>query len=131
MKHGSSCLQGDTIVIEYNSKLYHIDVLEIKPAHAVTVIETDIVVDFAPPKDYKEPDWKAQQEAASSALDVETMPDKERWADEAERQAANPQGNVPIFEGALVQPQNPGYRMYASKSVTSRVHKQHRHVPDT
>jgi Ubiquitin fusion degradation protein UFD1 len=59
-------LQGDTIVIEYNGKLYHIDVLEVKPDNAISVVETDVNVDFAPPKDYVEPDYKA--EAAAKAL---------------------------------------------------------------
>ena len=51
-------MQGDTIVIEYNGRLYHIDVLETKPEQAIMVIETDVTVEFAPPKDYKEPEWK-------------------------------------------------------------------------
>ena len=56
-------VQGDTIVIEYNDKLYHIDVLEVQPNEAISVVETDVEVDFAPPKDYKEPDYTAQAAA--------------------------------------------------------------------
>lgn len=59
-------MQGDTFVIEYNGKNYEIDVLEVKPDHAASVIETDVNVDFAPPKDYQEPDYKA--EAAAKAM---------------------------------------------------------------
>eukprot|EP00892_Ulva_mutabilis_P004339 jgi/Ulvmu1/2277/UM013_0124.1 len=63
-----TCLtQGDTIAISYNGKNYHIDVMEVKPDRAVSVVETDISVDFAPPKDYKEPDYRAQSAAAAVA----------------------------------------------------------------
>lgn len=52
-----SCLTvGDTIPIHYNNKSYFIDIIEAKPADAISVIETDCNVDFAPPLDYKEPE---------------------------------------------------------------------------
>lgn len=35
--------------------------LETKPADAISILETDIEVDFAPPLDYKEPVRPAQQ----------------------------------------------------------------------
>lgn len=60
-------------MIEYNDKLYHIDVLEVQPSDAISVVETDVEVDFAPPKDYKEPDYAAQaaaQAAAAAAADA-------------------------------------------------------------
>ncbi|EXB37440.1 Ubiquitin fusion degradation protein 1-like protein [Morus notabilis] len=55
---GFSCLTaGDTIVIDYNGKKCCIDVLETKPdKKAVSIIETDCEVDFAPALDYKEPE---------------------------------------------------------------------------
>lgn len=46
---------GDCIVIDYNSKKYEIEIIECKPAKAISIIEADVNVDFAPPKDYKEP----------------------------------------------------------------------------
>ncbi|XP_015952599.2 uncharacterized protein LOC107477148 [Arachis duranensis] len=69
-----SCVTtGDTIMIPYNNKEYYIDVIETKPSHAISLIETDCEVDFAPPLDYKEEvkkqlpstssDKKQQQEA--------------------------------------------------------------------
>ncbi|XP_014620124.2 ubiquitin recognition factor in ER-associated degradation protein 1 [Glycine max] len=52
-----SCLTtGDTIMIPYNNKKYYIDIVETKPSHAVSIIETDCEVDFAQPLDYKEPE---------------------------------------------------------------------------
>jgi ubiquitin fusion degradation protein 1 len=51
-----SCLTvGDTIPIHYNNKQYFIDIVEAKPSNAISVIETDCNVDFAPPLDYIEP----------------------------------------------------------------------------
>lgn len=51
-----SCLTtGDTIMVPYNNKKYYIDIVETKPSHAVSIIETDCEVDFALPLDYKEP----------------------------------------------------------------------------
>ena len=55
-----SCLTiGDTIMVPYNNKKYYIDIVETKPAPAVSIIETDCEVDFAPPLDYKEPEKPA------------------------------------------------------------------------
>ena len=52
---GYSCLTaGDTISILYNDVVYGINVLETKPSDAVSVVETDVNVDFAPPLDYVE-----------------------------------------------------------------------------
>ncbi|MCO5572064.1 hypothetical protein L7F22_025815 [Adiantum nelumboides] len=51
-----SCLTvGDNIMVAYNNKKYYIDIVEAKPSAAVSIIETDCEVDFAPPLDYKEP----------------------------------------------------------------------------
>lgn len=51
-----SCLTaGDTIMIVYNGNKFYIDVLETRPATAaISIIETDCEVSFAPPLDYKE-----------------------------------------------------------------------------
>lgn len=52
-----SCLTtGDTIMVAYNNKKFYINVVETKPSSAVSIIETDCEVDFAPPLDYKEPE---------------------------------------------------------------------------
>ena len=66
-----SCLTvGDNIMVAYNNKKYYIDIIEAKPAQAISIIETDCEVDFAPPLDYKEPsrpnpEPKAEAAAAS------------------------------------------------------------------
>lgn len=54
----STLTVGDTIKVEYNKKIHLIDVLEVKPENihnAITIVEADVQVDFAPPLDYVEP----------------------------------------------------------------------------
>jgi len=51
-----ACLTaGDVVAISYNEKIYEMLVLETKPGNAVSIIETDMNVDFAPPVGYEEP----------------------------------------------------------------------------
>lgn len=52
-------------MVHYNNKKYYIDVVEAKPGNAISVIETDCEVDFAPPLDYVEP--SREEYAAMSA----------------------------------------------------------------
>lgn len=53
-------------MVTYNNKSYYINILETKPASAVSIIETDCEVDFAPPLDYKEPE-KPQQVSTTTS----------------------------------------------------------------
>ena len=48
--------EGDTISVKFGKKLYKIDILECKPDKAIRTLNCDLQVDFAPPKDYKEPE---------------------------------------------------------------------------
>merc|ERR1719216_120248 len=57
---------GDCVVIDYNDKKYEIEIVECKPAKAISIIEADVNVDFAPPKDYKEPEREAPAVSASA-----------------------------------------------------------------
>lgn len=51
-----ACLtKGDVISINYNDKDYEVCILETKPRNAVSIIECDMDVDFAPPIGYQEP----------------------------------------------------------------------------
>uniref|UniRef100_A0A803MBB9 Ubiquitin fusion degradation protein UFD1 N-terminal subdomain 2 domain-containing protein n=1 Tax=Chenopodium quinoa TaxID=63459 RepID=A0A803MBB9_CHEQI len=43
-------------MVVYNNKKYYVDIIETKPSHAISIIETDCEVDFTPPIDYKEPE---------------------------------------------------------------------------
>ncbi|CAN1808728.1 Ubiquitin recognition factor in ER-associated degradation protein 1 [Linum perenne] len=63
-----SCLTtGDTIMVAYNNKKFYIDIVEAKPSFAVSIVETDCEVDFAPPLDYKEPEKPAPKKATNKA----------------------------------------------------------------
>jgi len=54
-----ACLTtGDVIAIDYNDKIYEFCVLETRPGNAVSIIECDMNVEFAPPVGYKEPEPK-------------------------------------------------------------------------
>ncbi|XP_034945319.1 ubiquitin recognition factor in ER-associated degradation protein 1 [Chelonus insularis] len=60
-----ACLTtGDIIAIQYNQRIYEMCVLETKPRPAVSIIECDMNVEFAPPVGYKEPqrEEKKQEE---------------------------------------------------------------------
>ena len=48
--------EGDTISIKFGTKIYKIDIIQCKPDKAIRTLNCDIQVDFAPPKDYKEPE---------------------------------------------------------------------------
>ncbi|GAB4853829.1 hypothetical protein Ancab_018024 [Ancistrocladus abbreviatus] len=67
-----SCLTtGDSIMVAYNNKKYYIDIIETKPSNAISIIETDCEVDFAPPLDYKEPEKPAVSDPSKTAAPVE------------------------------------------------------------
>lgn len=57
---------GDNVVIQYCDKTYEIEVVELKPANAVSIIETDIQVDFKAPKDFVEPPPKDKDPSSST-----------------------------------------------------------------
>ncbi|KAJ3706913.1 hypothetical protein LUZ61_010618 [Rhynchospora tenuis] len=71
-----SCLTtGDSIMVAYNNKRYYIDIIETKPASAISIIETDCEVDFAPPLDYKEPVKPSVSNMPSKGTSVEKEPE--------------------------------------------------------
>ncbi|KAK9498068.1 hypothetical protein O3M35_003950 [Rhynocoris fuscipes] len=52
-----ACLTtGDVVNIKYNTKDYELSVLETQPGNAVSIIECDMNVEFAPPLGYQDPD---------------------------------------------------------------------------
>jgi len=55
LRRFATLTKDEVIRINYNKKNFDLTVLETKPANAISIIETDIVLDFAPPLDYKEP----------------------------------------------------------------------------
>ncbi|KAG0047938.1 ubiquitin fusion degradation protein [Gryganskiella cystojenkinii] len=56
LRNFSTLTQGDMLEIAYNDKIYGILVMEIKPPGVgISIVETDLEVDFAPPVGYQEP----------------------------------------------------------------------------
>lgn len=70
-----ACLTtGDVIAIKYNQRIYEMCVLETRPGPAVTIIECDMNVEFAPPVGYKEPQERIIKD--DNVVDpVDLMPD--------------------------------------------------------
>jgi len=68
---------GDCIVIDYNQKKFEIEIIECKPAAAISIIEADVNVDFAPPKDYKEPERQPRSGAPANASNLKVVDEPE------------------------------------------------------
>lgn len=65
-RHFSCLTVGDIITISYNEKLFDILVMETKPSRiGISIIETDLEVDFAAPLGYVEPEYKPQSSTPS------------------------------------------------------------------
>lgn len=63
-----TCLtKGDRLVIEFGPKKYELEVREVRPGNAVSIIETDMTVDFFEPKDFKAVEAKREAEKAKQA----------------------------------------------------------------
>ena len=46
LRHFACLSKGDIVAINYNNKIYELNVMETKPAAAVSIIECDMNVDF-------------------------------------------------------------------------------------
>lgn len=80
---------GDIILFRYNNKDYYLAVLEARPTNplnAVSIIETDMQVDFAAPIGYQEPAPKQQEEPDLEDLmaNKDELHDLERELDDSE-----------------------------------------------
>lgn len=73
LRNFSALTKGQTVRITYNRKEYDIDVVDVKPTGehgAVSIIDTDVKVDFDAPADYVEPE-KPHAKRAESFRDIE------------------------------------------------------------
>lgn len=59
LRNFATLTKGDVISINYNEKDYEMCILETRPGDAVSIIECDMDVDFAPPVGYEEPNKPA------------------------------------------------------------------------
>ncbi|ODV92229.1 hypothetical protein CANCADRAFT_21097 [Tortispora caseinolytica NRRL Y-17796] len=69
LRNFSTLTVDDIFEISYNDHIYAIKVLEVRPesdSHSISVVETDIEVDFAPPVGYVEPTPASSVSAAAS-----------------------------------------------------------------
>jgi len=70
----STLTQGDIISVLYNGKVYDILVMEIKPAgKGISILETDLEVDFAPPVGYVEPTRKPVIQKTEMKIDTHVV----------------------------------------------------------
>eukprot|EP01083_Nonionella_stella_P040060 108928_1 len=71
-----SCMtKGTTIAIQHGGDTYYLDITKVEPVDAVSIIETDVEVDFAPPKDMQEEGPKpiASRSSASANFDWDSI----------------------------------------------------------
>jgi len=75
LRHFACLSKGDIIAINYNKKIYELNVLETKPAPAVSIIECDMNVEFEAPPGYVEPSVPRAQpmEEEEPELDISSM----------------------------------------------------------
>jgi len=72
----SALTQGDVIKLEYNKRNYYLSIIEVKPSQpykAISIIETDVEVDFAPPLDQKSLPQEIPKET-QTPKDIKTQP---------------------------------------------------------
>ncbi|KAI8987119.1 ubiquitin fusion degradation protein UFD1-domain-containing protein [Pilobolus umbonatus] len=76
LRNFSTLTVGDMVQINYNNKVYEIQVLEVRPSNedhsGVSIIETDLEVDFAPPVGYVEPSIKPPAPTMKSQMVIDT-----------------------------------------------------------
>ncbi|GBC07246.1 hypothetical protein RclHR1_07330004 [Rhizophagus clarus] len=82
LRNFSTLTQGDIIQINYNKKIYEIMVLEVKPTdspnNGISIVETDLEVDFAPPVGYVEKPQQPKQSMASKINIEEPIADTKK-----------------------------------------------------
>ncbi|KAJ1510895.1 ubiquitin fusion degradation protein [Coelomomyces lativittatus] len=72
----STLTKDDIISFFYNEKQYDILIMEVKPENAVSILETDLEVEFAPPLGYVEPTFSKQPSGTSSKSSFESIKGK-------------------------------------------------------
>mmetsp|Transcript_21133 Transcript_21133/g.34695 ORF Transcript_21133/g.34695 Transcript_21133/m.34695 type:complete len:343 (-) Transcript_21133:43-1071(-) len=87
-----TCLtQGDTITVRYGSSCYKLDVHETRPDPKITVVDTDIKVDFLPPKDYQEKEKEEESRKQALSKTTATKSDLEGEGGGEEKQGGSQQ----------------------------------------
>jgi len=103
-----ACLStGDVIAIQYNEKVYEMSVLETKPAQAVSVIECDLNVDFAPPVGYQEPGRSGASRTGGGASEGGGA--QEPGPSNAAQRAHHDDDDVPEMDVSELLPEQEGF----------------------
>jgi len=98
----SAMTVGDTIVFKYNEKEYMLEVLELKPqsiARAVSIVEADVNVDFAPPPGYKEPTKKVDVPEKQLEVRKEDLDPSQLHFDDSEESEEEKRPKFHAFSG--------------------------------
>eukprot|EP00002_Diphylleia_rotans_P003454 TRINITY_DN1235_c0_g2_i1.p1 TRINITY_DN1235_c0_g2~~TRINITY_DN1235_c0_g2_i1.p1 ORF type:complete len:253 (+),score=48.19 TRINITY_DN1235_c0_g2_i1:447-1205(+) len=95
--------EGSIITIPHGRNVYEMEILECKPDKAISLFQTDIQVDFAPPKDYIEPAPKPKPVPSQPALTSAPSAAPASTTDSETQQAPS----KPIFTGT-------GYKLSGS-----------------
>ena len=69
------------VAITYNDRIYELRVLETKPGNAVSIIECDMNVEFAPPVGYSDPSERKQSSKDANADDADSEENQEFFAE--------------------------------------------------
>ncbi|ELR17478.1 Ubiquitin fusion degradation protein 1, putative [Acanthamoeba castellanii str. Neff] len=106
LRNWSALTAGDVIIINYNKKNYEINVLEVKPdtpSHAISIIEADVMVDFAPSEDQLKKAEQARRQQLEKAA-VSSIKGKgkatEKEAPGAKPAEPEPEVPKPSFPGS-------------------------------
>jgi ubiquitin fusion degradation protein 1 len=101
LRNYSALTEGDTILFLYNKKEYFLQVLEIQPKtpnKAVSIVETDVKVDFAPPIGYKEPEPQKAAPPPQPTVD-KSMLDPSQQVEEEESESEDKREEFVPFGG--------------------------------
>ncbi|KAJ3106099.1 hypothetical protein HDU96_008321 [Phlyctochytrium bullatum] len=79
----SALTEGDIITIKYNNKQFDILIMEARPGNkGISVVETDLEVDFAAPVGYKEPEKVPRSKpyhGSTSSIEAHTIEDARKF----------------------------------------------------
>ncbi len=60
---------GDVIVLQHAGKMFSMDVLEVRPGGAASIVETDVEIDFDEPLGYQESEYAERERAAKAKVE--------------------------------------------------------------
>ena len=87
--------EGDTISVKLGDEYYKLDILECKPNKGIRIINSsNLIIDFAPPKDYKEPEHK---KANKNVIEANIKEKEEKNQDiHINNEEEGPKGNIEL-----------------------------------